>query len=232
MSKDVEKGIGTLLGYETPETKRVRDLYYLNKVKRIIEEPLEPLSETLVRTTPSLNLELKPKDSTEEPKSFISEKEYQNHLIKSPTKQDHERAFNMGDKILKASAATKNKMADEYMRGGGRDPNGRSLDQEIKLGKDAWLQNQKTVNQLKALKEWAQPSPVEKKRDSYNAKVEVNKAKAEASKGGYTPWYERLAAEKKEKDEEDPRTEGRMEALQKIEDEGKSWFSKHLKKSQ
>ena len=31
----------------------------------------------------------------------------------------------------------------EYMRGGGRDPNGRSLDQEIKLGKDTWLENQR-----------------------------------------------------------------------------------------
>ena len=31
---------------------------------------------------------------------------------------------------------------------------------------------------------------------------------------------------------EDPRTEGRMEELQKIEDKGKSWFSKHLKNSQ
>ena len=39
----------------------------------------------------------------------------------------------MGDKILKVSEATKNKMADEWMRSGGRDPNGRSLDQEIKL---------------------------------------------------------------------------------------------------
>ena len=48
MSRDVEKGIGNLLNYETPETKRVRDLYYLDKVKRIIESPLE---ETLARTT-------------------------------------------------------------------------------------------------------------------------------------------------------------------------------------
>ena len=136
MSKDVEKGIGALLGYETPETKRVGDLYYLNKVKRIIEGPLEPLGKTLVRTTPSLNLGLKPRDVTKEPKSFISEKEYENHLINSPSKLDHQKAFNMGNKILKVSEATKNKMADEYMRSGGRDPKGRSLDQEIKLGKE------------------------------------------------------------------------------------------------
>ena len=34
------------------------------------------------------------------------------------------------------------------------------------------------------------------------------------------------------KEEEDPRTEGRMEELQKIEDKGKSWFVKHLRKPQ
>ena len=34
------------------------------------------------------------------------------------------------------------------------------------------------------------------------------------------------------KEEEDPRTEGRIEELQKIEDKGKSWLSKHLKNSQ
>ena len=101
-----------------------------------VSPKVEPLGKTLVRTTPSLNLELKPKDSTKEPKSFISEKEYENHLIKSPTKQDHEKPYNMGDKILKASEATKNKMAEQWMKGGGRDPKGRSLDQEIKLGKE------------------------------------------------------------------------------------------------
>ena len=149
-----------------------------------------------MRTTPSLNLGLKPKDVTKEPKSFISHKEYENHLIKSPTKQDHEKAYNMGDKILKVSEATKNKMADEYMRGGGRDPNGRSLDQEIKISKDIWLQNQKMAEQLRAFKEYHQPtpvglgdkyksdirSPVEHKRAEFKAKVEAKKAKAEASK--------------------------------------------------
>ena len=113
MSKDIEKGIGNLLGYEAPETKRVRDLYYLDKVKRIIEGPLEPLEKTLVRTTPSLNLRSKPKDVIKEPEGFISEKEYENHLINSPSKLDHQKAFNMGNKILKVSEAQKNKMADD-----------------------------------------------------------------------------------------------------------------------
>jgi len=34
MSKDVEKGIGNLLNYETPETKRVRDLYFYKEAKQ------------------------------------------------------------------------------------------------------------------------------------------------------------------------------------------------------
>ena len=61
----------------------------------------------------------------------LSEKKYENHLINSSSKLDHQKAFNMGNKILKVSEATKNKMADEYMRSGGRDPKGRSLDQVL-----------------------------------------------------------------------------------------------------
>jgi len=198
----------------------------------------ENLGETLVRATPSLNLTRTSGVETKETKDFRSQKEYENHLINSPTKQQHEKAFNMGNQILKVSEATKNKMADQWMRSGGRDPNGRSLDQEIKISKNILHEKQKDEaailpvglgNKYKS----DIRTPVQKKRDSYNAKVDANKAKADPTKGAhYSPWYERLAAEKKEKEEEDPRTEGRMEALQKIEDEGKSWFSKHLKNSQ
>ena len=204
-----DTGIRNLIpGYRDPEEIKEDEntrRYVETVVNRSPRVTPEPLGETLVRTTPSLNLELKPKDSTKEPKSFISEKEYENHLVSRPTRAESKGAYNN------------------------------------------FVSNQKTINQLKALKEWAQPTPVglgnnyksdlrtpvQKKRDSYNAKVDANRTKTEeAKKGGYTPWYERLAAEKKEKEEEDPRTEGRMEELQKIDDEGKSWFSKHLKKSQ
>ena len=179
------------------ELELSQELSVRETIQRIVQVPnVEPLGKTLVRTTPSLNLGLKPKDETKEPRGFISKKEYENHLINSPTKQDHERAFNMGNKILKVSEATKNKMADEYMRGGGRDPNGRSLDQEIKISKDIWLQNQKMAEQLRAFKEYHQPTPVglgdkyksdirlpvEHKRAEFKAKVEAKKAKAEASK--------------------------------------------------
>ena len=125
---------------------------------------VEPLGKTLVRTTPSLNLGLKPRDVTKEPRGFISKKEYENHLINSPTKRDHEKAYNMGDKILKVSEATKNKMTDEWMRGGGRDPNGRGLDQEIKIGKDILHEKQKKINQLK---EQQQPQYGVKKFNSH-----------------------------------------------------------------
>ena len=153
------RGTSTFIGVRTPDEVK-EDQNTRKYVETIVNQraqvtpEVEPLGETLVRTTPSLNLELKPKDSTEEPKGFISEKEYENHLINSPSKLDHQKAFNMGNKILKVSEATKNKMADEYMRGGGRDPNGRSLDQEIKISKDIWLQNQKMAEQLRAFKEY------------------------------------------------------------------------------
>ena len=73
MSKDIEKGIGNLLGYEAPETKRVRDLYYLDKVKRIIEgppkvqpfgpTPSEKIPHVSLKTTPSLSPSVNTKEA-------------------------------------------------------------------------------------------------------------------------------------------------------------------------
>jgi len=83
------------------------------------------------------------------PGYWKSEKEYEKHLISSPSKKQHEKAYNMGNSILKVSEAEKNKMADEWMRGGGRDPHGRSLDEEIKLGKDMWLEKQRVAEKKK-----------------------------------------------------------------------------------
>ena len=76
-------------------------------------------------------------------KSELTDKEFQDHLIKSPTKKQHQDAFSMGRSLLKVPEAEKNKMADQWMRSGGRDPKGRSLDEEIKLGKEEWLKKQK-----------------------------------------------------------------------------------------
>jgi len=247
MSRDT--GIRNLIpGYRDPDEIK-EDQNTRRYVETIVNQRapvrnVEPFGTTLVRTTPSLNLGLKPRDVTEEPKSFISKKEFENHLINSPTKQDQEKAYSMVRSLLKVPEAEKNKMADEWMRSGGRDPKGRSLDEEIKLGKEEWLKKQKEEavmlpaglgNKYKS----DIRTPVERKRAEFKAKAkdnkawtEANKPNADTSKGGYVPWFQRLADEAREKEEEDPRTEGRMEALQKIEDEGKSWFSKHLKKSQ
>ena len=41
----------------------------------------------------------------------------------------------------------RHKWAMEWMHGGGRDPNGRSLDDEIRIGKEDWLDRQKEVTQ-------------------------------------------------------------------------------------
>ena len=79
-------------------------------------------------------------------KSELTDKEFQDHIIKSPTKKQHNDAFSMGRALVKVPEAEKNKMADEWMRSGGRDPNGRSLDEEIKLGKEEWLKKQKTAS--------------------------------------------------------------------------------------
>ena len=79
-------------------------------------------------------------------KSELTDKEFQDHIIKSPTKKQHNDAFSMGRAIIKVPEAEKNKMADEWMRSGGRDPNGRSLAEEIKLGKEEWLKKQKTAS--------------------------------------------------------------------------------------
>ena len=199
----MEKGIGFLLGHEEPETKRVSDLYYLDKVKRIIEGPprvaTEPLGQTVARTAPVLNLGATGKIK-EAAKGFKSRKEFENHLINSPTKRDHERAFNMGNKILKGGSKPKPMKITNYI-----DKMNHLYSNEAK--------NEKTVKQLTALKEWSQPkpvglgdnyksdirTPVQKKRDSYNAKVAANKAKADPTKGAhYSPWYERMAAEEAE----------------------------------
>ena len=86
-------GIRNLIpGYRDPEEIKEDEntrRYVETVVNRSPRVTLEPLGEAVVRTTPSLNLGLKPRDVTKEPKSFISHKEYENHLIKSPTKQDH-----------------------------------------------------------------------------------------------------------------------------------------------
>jgi len=127
-------------------------------------------------------------------------------LINSPTKRDHEKALLEGKRIL----------------------------EDKKLIKFAREESSEPI-----VKNPVMNKVIRNKREEFKAKAEdnkvwseANKPNADTSKGGYVPWYQRMADEAKEKEEEDPRTEGRMEELQKIEDKGKSWFVKHLKKSQ
>ena len=99
-------------------------------------------------------------------KSELTDKELQDHLIKRPTKKQHQDAFSMGRSLLKVPEAEKNRMAQQWMEGGGRDPKGRSLDEEIKLGKEEWLKKQKEEKLAdKKLIKWAleeSPEPIVK----------------------------------------------------------------------
>ena len=102
-------------------------------------------------------------------KSELTDKEFQDHIIKSPTKKQHEKAFSMGRALLKVSEAEKNKMANEWMTNSGREKGGRSFDEEIKLGKEEWLKKQKETKLAdKKLIKWAlEESPVPVVRNPY-----------------------------------------------------------------
>ena len=151
------------------------------KAKQYIDTVLKSSSdvdplETFLRTTPSINLS-------------------------TPKEETRETPMNL-DKVLIDQAK-----GAEMVKKARQDP--QWVDSYNKrFGphfKTTVLPNEKTIQQLKALKEHHQPTPVglgnkyksdlrtpvEKKRDSHNAKVE-------ASKGSYIPWYDRMAQEEAE----------------------------------
>ena len=43
------------------------------------------------------------------------------------------------------SEYNRHKFAMEWMHGGGRDPNGRGLDDEIRIGKEDWMERQRVA---------------------------------------------------------------------------------------
>ena len=45
----------------------------------------------------------------------------------------------------------------EWMHGGGRDPNGRSLDDEIRIGKEDWMERQRVAQQPVEQAPWDKP---------------------------------------------------------------------------
>ena len=214
-SRDI--GIRNLIpGHRTPDeikedenTKRYVETVVNQKAQ--VHPEVEPLGDILVRTTPSLHLETKPKEETKEPKGFKSQKEFENYLVSRPTKADHKRAYNRGVK--------------EWMEGPGYNHNARSLKDEEKLGKENWkYQNWKGDTKVKPMKvtdyvnKMSQlysdvptpvglgdkyksniKTPVERKREEYKAKVEAKKAKADPTKGAhYIPWEQRMAQEEAE----------------------------------
>ena len=194
-------------GHRSPEEIR-EDENTRRRVQEMLDHSpevttVEPLGEILARTAPLLDLGLTPKEKPEAPKGFKSQKEYENHLTKSPTKRDHERAFNMGDKIIKVSKAERDRGANEWITGGGRDPKGRSLDQEIKLGKDRWIKNQKTTNPVKP-KAMPVTTYINKLSKLYgnaedaNNRVEKGKPLDPTQGSKYVEWYDRMAQEEAE----------------------------------
>ena len=55
------------------------------------------------------------------------------------------------------SEYNRHKWAMEWMHGGGRDPNGRSLDDEIRIGKEDWLESQRVAEQPIEPAPWDKP---------------------------------------------------------------------------
>jgi len=60
------------------------------------------------------------------------------------------------------SEYNRHKWAMEWMHGGGRDPNGRSLDDEIRIGKEDWLKSQQVAERPKWMEEPLEPAPWDK----------------------------------------------------------------------
>ena len=78
-------------GHRSPEEIR-EDENTRRRVQEMLDHSpevttVEPLGEILARTAPLLDLGLTPKEKPEAPKGFKSQKEYENHLTKSPTRE-------------------------------------------------------------------------------------------------------------------------------------------------
>ena len=123
------RGTSTFIGVRTPDeikedqnTKKYIETI-VNRTTHVSPE-VDPIGDILARTTPSLNLEAKPKEETKEAKGFKSQKEFENYLVSRPTKAEHKRAYDRGVK--------------EWIEGPGYDHNARSLKDEEKLGKANW----------------------------------------------------------------------------------------------
>ena len=280
-------GIRALIpGQRSPEEIK-EDENNRRYVETVVNQSLQrrprevPLGETLMMTTPSLHLELKPKEETK--------KESLDDILKHQAK---------GAEMVRKARQNPEWVAEHNKRFG-------RISKTTVLPKDKGP-NEKTIQQLKALKEHhypkSKPMPVNTYVDKMNVlysgqekrKVDDQGTPIKESKGSYIPWYDRMAQEEAEhlnsikretwknggsvgpepkyvstqdvqkvydqpkaspvqmkqlhkrlqnhnqrtgefknlpKEEElHPYEKGIEEDLQKIDDKGKSWFSKHLKK--
>ena len=161
---------------------------------------VEPLGETLMRTAPSLHLELKPKEET---------KESLDDVLVAQAK---------GERLVK-----KFRQKPQWVK---------EHNERFPGFKTTVLPNEKTVQQLQTLKNWglAKPkvNPVQAKKlhqrlGTKSEKWINNPKKVEAF----------VKSEDPNKYEDDhPYLKGIEEDLEEIDKKGKSWFSKHLKKTQ
>ena len=176
-------GIRALIpGQRSPEEIK-EDENNRRYVETVVNQSLQrrprevPLGETLMMTTPSLHLELKPKEETK--------KESLDDILKHQAK---------GAEMVRKARQNPEWVAEHNKRFG-------------RISKTTVLPKDKTVAQLQTLKNWGQPKPkamplltyVDKMNVAYSGqdkrKYDDQGKPIDTSKGYYIPWYDRMAGE-------------------------------------
>ena len=163
MTRDV--GIRNLLPGVRSEEERQEDQKAKREIKNLLEQrtQMAPEVDPLVNYFPTepLDLSSKPVEKTKDTKGFNSQRDYENYLTSRARLKEEDREA----REIRAAINT-NKIVDQ-------------VDKMVK--KYDGPSTEKTIGQLKALKKWAQPTPVglgnkyksdtrspnQKKRDAY-----------------------------------------------------------------
>ena len=178
------------------------------KQRANVTPPVEPLGETLMRTAPSLHLELKPKVET---------KESLDDVLVAQAK---------GERLVK-----KFRQKPQWVK---------EHNERFPGFKTTVLPNEKTVQQLQTLKNWglAKPkvNPVQAKKLHQRLGTKTEKwindpKKVEGFVKSEDP-NKRVNNILNKYEDDHPYLKGIEENLEEIDKKGKSWFSKHLKKTQ
>ena len=209
-------GIRALIpGQRSPEEIK-EDENNRRYVETVVNQSLQrrprevPLGETLMMTTPSLHLELKPKEETK--------KESLDDILKHQAK---------GAEMVRKARQNPEWVAEHNKRFG-------SISKTTVLPKD------KTVAQLQTLKNWglAKPkvNPVQAKKLHQRLGTKTEKwindpKKVEGFVKSEDP-NKRVNNILNKYEDDHPYLKGIEENLEEIDKKGKSWFSKHLKKTQ